>query len=76
MKWAIWRIPALQNTPTSMIFNDIGSLGIQDQKLIEQAHALGITAGTTQTTFSPNENTPFWQWAILYGKTQQVILNH
>lgn len=71
-QYALSRAPELKNTPVTPTFTDIAHLSIYQQQIIELARAIGITAGTTSTTFSPDEITPFWQWSILYGKAVMV----
>lgn len=45
-------------------FTDIASLDAVAQKAINQVKQLGVTAGTSATTFSPNDIVPRWQMAI------------
>ena len=73
-KLAIARKPELADTPVDSVFTDIGHLSAEQQHYIELARVIHITAGTTSTTFSPDEVAPFWQWAILYGK--MVMVSH
>jgi hypothetical protein len=76
-KWAISRMPALANTPISEShFTDIESLSSSKQETIELAYALGITTGTGDGIFNPTLKTPLWQWALLYGRTEQIVLSH
>lgn len=76
-KWAISRIPALANTPIGEShFTDIESLSSSKQETIELAYALGITTGTGDGIFNPTLKTPLWQWALLYGRTEQIVLSH
>ena len=70
-KIAIARKPELNSLPTENVFTDIYDLPAEQQRYIELARTIGITAGTSKTTFSPNEIAPFWQWSILYGKMIQ-----
>ena len=69
-KIAIARKPELADRPAESPFTDIDNTPQKDY--IELAYAIGITAGTSETTFSPDVVTPLWQWAILYGKMIQV----
>lgn len=45
-------------------FTDIATLDATAQKAINQIKQLGVTAGTSATTFSPNDIVPRWQMAI------------
>lgn len=45
-------------------FTDIASLDATAQKAINQIKQLGVTAGTSATTFGPNDIVPRWQMAI------------
>lgn len=47
-------------------FTDIA--GLAEQQVIEQAWQLGITAGTSGDTFSPESKAHGWQWLIFIGK--------
>jgi hypothetical protein len=49
---------------TSVGFTDIGELSTAAQRAINQLQRLGITEGTTSTTFSPNDLVPRWQMAL------------
>jgi hypothetical protein len=76
MNYAIMVKPELKNIPGDSAFTDLSGLTQEQVRNIEIAKALKITAGTSETTFSPLEITPLWQWAILYGKTVQAINTH
>lgn len=39
-----------------------------NKEAICAARALHITAGTTATTFSPNDKALWWQWLVFIGK--------
>jgi len=47
-------------------FRDVA--GLAEQEAIEQAWQLGITAGTSGDTFSPESKAHGWQWLIFIGK--------
>jgi hypothetical protein len=49
-------------------FEDIGSLSQKEQSSISKLYGLGITAGTSATTFSPQSKTQIYQWLIFVGK--------
>lgn len=59
-----------QPEPSSCPFEDIAA--DPNRSEICKAYALRITAGTSATTFSPNERTPLWQWAIFLGKARMA----
>jgi hypothetical protein len=48
----------------AMPFTDVGGLDQYIQTAISQLAQLGITTGTSATTFSPHELVPRWQMAI------------
>ena len=45
-------------------FNDISSFDAATEKAINQLVQLGVTKGTSATTFSPNDNVTRWQMAL------------
>jgi len=51
-------------TGTTQGFTDIGSQPADTQKAINQLAQLGITTGTTPTTFAPAEQVSRWQMAL------------
>lgn len=53
----------LPGTPSPR-FTDIGGLDPATQIAINQITALGLTSGTSSTTFSPHQKLPRWQMAI------------
>ena len=67
MNWYVQRggqLPVIE-TPH---FTDISDCTPEQILNIEQAFELGFTAGTGNTTFSPNARTWDWQWMIFVGK--------
>lgn len=59
-------------TGSSQGFTDIGSLPGATQTAINQIKQLGISTGTTSTTFSPNQNVSRWQMALFLGRSLEV----
>jgi len=49
-------------------FEDTNNLSPKEQSSISKLYGLGITAGTSATTFSPQSKTQFYQWLIFVGK--------
>jgi hypothetical protein len=58
-------LPPVVATP----FTDLGMCTPEQKLAIGQAYNLGITAGTTATTFSPDKETELYQWLLFAGKT-------
>ena len=46
-----------------------------DKNTVAKAYGLGITAGTSETTFSPNDKTEPYQAFLFAGRTIQAINN-
>jgi len=57
--------------PAGEHFQDIS--GLAEREAIEQAYALGITAGTGADTFSPESKMRGWQWLIFIGKAIMLL---
>jgi hypothetical protein len=53
-------------------FTDIGGFDNVTQQAINQIRQLGITAGTTANTFSPNQNVTRWQMALFLARALEV----
>jgi hypothetical protein len=43
---------------------------------VAKAHSLKITAGTTSTTFSPNDKLQLYQAFLMAGRTLEAIVNY
>jgi len=54
-------------------FTDIGSLTAAQQTMVNQLKQLGITAGTSATTYSPHQAVPRWQMALFIAALLQVM---
>ena len=50
--------------PVPQGFGDLGGLGQQAVDAINQVKQLGITAGTSATTYGPHDNVSRWQMAL------------
>ena len=59
---------------SSQGFTDIGNLPGATQTAINQIRQLGISTGTTSTTFSPNQLVSRWQMALFLARTLEVGL--
>ncbi|HSL27413.1 MAG TPA: Ig-like domain-containing protein, partial [Acidimicrobiia bacterium] len=53
-------------------FTDIGSFDLATQTAINQIRQLGITAGTSATTYSPFLALPRWQMALFLARTLET----
>jgi SpoIID/LytB domain protein len=53
-------------------FADIGSLDPSYQLAINQLRQLGVTKGTSETTYTPSANVPRWQMALFIARLLQV----
>ena len=49
-------------------FTDIASLSVETRNSIDRLHDLGITKGTTTTTFSPHSYVTRWQMAVFMDR--------
>jgi hypothetical protein len=54
-------------------FTDIGGLTAAQQTFVNQLKQLGITSGTSATTFSPFEAVPRWQMALFVAALLNVL---
>ena len=54
-------------------FTDIGGLSLSAQTAVNQLRQLGITAGTTATTYTPNGVLPRWQMALFLARSLSVM---
>ena len=54
-------------------FTDIGDRSAQEQAAIGQLHALGVTKGTSQTTFDPSARVTREQMATFVARTYRVL---
>ena len=54
--------------PVNQGFTDIGTLPQATQDAINQIAQLGISKGTTTTTFSPNDDVARWQMALFLSR--------
>ena len=50
-------------------FNDISGFDAATQTAINQLRQLGISLGTTTTTFAPNLEVPRWQMALFLARS-------
>lgn len=53
-------------------FTDIGGFDSATQQAINQIRQLGISTGTTSTTFSPNDNVTRWQMALFLARALEA----
>jgi hypothetical protein len=53
-------------------FTDIGGFDSATQQAINQMRQLGISTGTTNTTFSPNDSVTRWQMALFLARALDV----
>jgi stage II sporulation protein D len=63
--------------PVSQGFADLDGLSAEAAAAVNQVKQLGISAGTSATTYDPNSNVTRWQMALfltrLYGVTGQAL---
>jgi SpoIID/LytB domain protein len=63
--------------PVNQGFTDLGGLSAEAAAAVNQIKQLGISAGTSATTYDPISNVTRWQMALflmrLYGVTGQVL---
>lgn len=62
-------------TGQEIVVNDCPFIDSQDYPQVCKARAIEITAGTTETTFSPSEKLEPYQAFIFTGKTMMVLQN-
>jgi hypothetical protein len=53
-------------------FTDIGGFDSATQQAVNQIRQLGISTGTTNITFSPNESVTRWQMALFLARALEV----
>jgi hypothetical protein len=59
--------------PVPQGFGDLGGLGQQAVDAINQVKQLGITAGTSPTTYGPHDGVPRWQMALLLTRLYTAV---